>query len=98
VAPSAYAPARSRQIISASGAALYDTLLQRNVLCKPQPRMAEKTFNAANAQTTMKIAGMKFSDGTALDPEAVKASFGNIAKKNARFADVKGGHAGPADP
>ena len=29
----------------------------------------------------MNIAGTKFSDGTALDPEAVKASFGHIPRK-----------------
>ena len=74
-----------------AGDALYDTLIQTDALGKPQPRAAEKwEFNAGNTGATVHLrSGMKFSDGTAVDSAAVKASYEYAAKKNARFAGVK---------
>ena len=65
-----------------AGDALYDSLLQCDVNGKPEPEMAEKwEFSADNTGVTVHIRpGMKFSDGTAVDSAAVKASYdGSLA-------------------
>jgi peptide/nickel transport system substrate-binding protein len=71
--------------------ALYDSVLQCDALGKPQPRAAEKwEFNADNTGATVHLrSGMKFSDGTAVDSQAVKAAVGYAEPRNKRFAGVK---------
>src|SRR5262245_9450930 len=63
--------------------AVYDTPFRCNAQAQPQPDIAESwTFKPGNTGVTLHIRqGMKFSDGTPVNAEAIKASL-QYAQKN----------------